>query len=182
MISDFWFVRGMQLMSQLSGLFCRPSGGGLCVQLIEVHHVHTQSKCWRGLDIPRRKLFAVMVEIEIKWVFRIGINQNQVRIAHCELAEAQHGAAISHKIARAGEMSWASAISKHLNDLSIFDLYTGQLAANLWRRKNLLRVKDYVVFLRRDAADLLCVDQVRKFHAEEVHHALHRQMGGFNVF
>src|SRR5262249_9214531 len=143
-------------------------------QLVKVHHVDSQTELGCGLRVSGRKLLEVMIEEEVEGIFGIGINQNQVSIVHRELAKTKRCPAVRHEIACAYSMSRAPAVPKDLYDLSVFRGDAGQLAANLRWRKNLFRIKDYVVFFCCNAFDLSCIDQVCKFHSKQIHEALHR--------
>ena len=52
------------------------------MKLVEVFYEHAQAGVRRGFCVPRRKLFFVMLQIEIEWIIRVHIDKNQVHIVH----------------------------------------------------------------------------------------------------
>src|ERR671937_1843534 len=69
-------------------------------KLIEIRHEYPQSKARGNFGVAGYQLFLIVVEIKIKRVFWIHVNDHQISIVHRKLAETELRTAIKHVVSR----------------------------------------------------------------------------------
>src|SRR6185437_2824283 len=153
-------------LSRLFGCFALRTG---LFQLIEIHHINIKSKIWRGLAVSGHQLVLVAVQIKVKWVFGRRINQQEIGIGHEQLSKLQLVAAIRHIVLRRYLDPWIFPwLTEDLNNVVAVQMNVSDLAGNLWRRKNLGRIENQVVFFHLYAAHLAIFDQAGDVDSKEV--------------
>src|ERR1019366_10370135 len=71
------------------------------MKLVIVLYIDAQARVRRNFCIARRKLFFVMFQIEIEWIIWIHVDEDQIRIVHDQLAEAETIVLVGHVISGA---------------------------------------------------------------------------------
>src|SRR5258708_33065441 len=71
------------------------------MKLVIVFYIHAQAGVRREFCIARRKLFFVSIQEEIEWVILIHVDEDQIRIVHEQLAEAEAIVLVGHIISGA---------------------------------------------------------------------------------
>ena len=72
---------------------------GFCgMQLVIVFYIYAQARLQRRFCVARRKLFFVMIQKEIQGIVGVHVDEDQIRIGHEQLAEAQTIAPEGHVI------------------------------------------------------------------------------------
>src|SRR5579864_56775 len=130
------------------------------MKLVIVFYIHSQAGVRRNFCIARRKLFFVVIQEEIEWIIWIHVDEDQIRIVHQQLAEAETIVLEGHVISRANIFHRLGIqTSKDLNNSLAFDSYRYHLAFNMGRRQDLLKIKDQIVLLSMHSRNLAFFDQ-----------------------
>ena len=118
------------------------------MKLVIVFYEHAQARVRHNFCIARRKLFFVMIQEEIEWIIWIHVDEDQIRIVHDQLAEAETIVLVGHIISGADIFNrFDIRTAKNLNNVVAFNSYGDHLAFNMGRRQDLFKIKDQIVFL-----------------------------------
>src|SRR5690349_3488187 len=134
----------------------RPKSWSVCrfstAQFVVVAHKDAQSKTWRLFRVPSHQLLFVVIEMEIKCVFWIQIDQHEIGVAHRELAKSELVSAVRHVIGcRQLPVRCFLGFTENLYDLPCANLHLCDASNNVRRRKKLLWIKQQIVLLYFDA-------------------------------
>ena len=101
-----------------------------------------------------------MIQEEIEWIIWIHVDEDQIRIVHDQLAEAETIVLVGHVISGANIFHWLGIrTAKNLNNLLAFHSYGDHLAFNMGRWQDLFKIKDQIVLLSLCARNLALFDQ-----------------------
>src|SRR4029077_1449209 len=151
------------------------------MKLVIVFYVNAQAGVRRKFCIARRKLFFVSIQEEIEWVVWIHVDQDQIRIVHEQLAEAETLVLVGHVISGANIFhGFGIRTAEDLNNVVAFNSYGDDLAFNMRRRQDLFEIKDQIVLLSFYARNFALLDQPAQFDAEEIHQTFYREMHGLD--
>ena len=128
--------RWPDLALDLNGLIFRLCTPDIFSEPVVVAHENAQPETQRLLRVAGYKLFLVMVEIEVKGIAGIHINEHQIRITHGQLAESKLIAPIRH-VVREGYMHQRGrgCVPKDLYDVFFLQAHPRYLPVYVRRRK-----------------------------------------------
>src|SRR5712671_8049266 len=111
-----------------------------------------------------------MIQKEIERIFWIHVDDDQIRIVHDQLAEAETIVFVSHVVSSANIFHRLGIrTAENLNNVLAFESYGDHLALNMGRRQDLFKIKDQIVLLSLHARNLALLDQPAQFDAEDIH-------------
>src|ERR1700737_1922443 len=102
-----------------------------------------------------------MIQEKIEWIIWIHVDEDQIRIVHGQLAEAETIVLVGHVISGADIFHRLGIrTAQNLNNLVAFNSYGNHLAFDMGRRQDLFKIKDQVVLLSLYARNLALLDQL----------------------
>src|SRR5579864_8615601 len=130
------------------------------MQLVKVFNEHAQAGVQRNFGITRRELFFVMIQEEIEWIIWIHIDEDQIRVVHDQLAEAETIVLIGYVIPGAYIFHRLDIrAAKNLNNILAFHSYGDHLALDMGRGKDLFKIKDQIVLFSLHTRNFALLDQ-----------------------
>src|ERR1017187_3474044 len=101
-----------------------------------------------------------MIQEEIEWIIWIHVDEDQIRVAHDQLAKAEAIVLVGHVIPGADIFNRLDIrTAKNLNNFVTFNSYGHHLALNMRRRQDLFKIKDQIVLLSPHTRNFALLDQ-----------------------
>src|SRR5258706_15986848 len=102
-----------------------------------------------------------MIQKEIERIFWIHVDDDQIRIVHDQLAEAETIVFVGHVISGANIFHRLGIrTAKNLNNVLAFNSYRDKLALNMGSRQYLFEIKNQIVPLSFHARNFSLFDQL----------------------
>jgi hypothetical protein len=113
-------------------------------QFVEIPHKNTQAERWSNFGVAGGELFFVVIQVEVKGIAGIHIDEIHVRVGHQQLSEGKAISAIGHVISGL-QVFCRPIFTKNQQDVLALDMNGGYFALHMRRRKDRRGIKDQII-------------------------------------